>query len=189
MNILLEKTREFSLYPPEMLNEAKVKELTSLKSYSDFLKKYPVVQPSKMKEGYFYAYDYDFMKDGPPEKVDFYDEKPLGLMLKHRDGQHFYLINFHHIYVLQRSMLMNRIKSMYPNAFKKDGLHKVSITANTIKGIVRKSTYAMRMYLYSSVSNLRAIPNKDFLELVKYSPDTYYRVSISDRMNQLKQLP
>lgn len=187
--MLLERSFDFSSYPPDMLEEAKVKELTSTRKYNDFLKKYPLVNPSKMKEGYFYAYDYDFRTDGPPDKVDYYDEKPIGLMLKHRDGAHFYLLNFHHIYVLQRSMLLNKMKMMNPGAFNKNGVHKVSITPSTIKGIMRKSVYAMRMYLYSSVSNLRAIPNKDFLELVKYSPDTYYKVTPAQRFEQLKQLP
>lgn len=187
--ILLEKSNEFSQYSFEMLNEAKLKDLTSTAKYNDFLKKYPTISPSKMKEGYFYSYDYDFRKDGPPDKVDYYDEKPIGLMLKHRDGQHFYLINFHHIYVLQRSMLLNRMKSMNPNAFNRKGNHKVTISASTIKGVIRKSVYAMRMYLYSSVSNLRIIPNKDFFELVKYSPDTYYKVSIGERFDQLARLP
>jgi hypothetical protein len=170
-----------------LLLETKISTLNSLKEYDKFVSKFPKVNSSKMKIGFLYTYKYDFYTDYPDEILDYFDERPLSLILSYWPQRDLFLgLNFHFLPVLNRAAFIKKLMGMNQLAFNKDGTNKVRVNYLTIQQIMRKSKYCVRLYRPEAISDMRIIPNKEWINTSQYAPATYYKVNIEEIMKRHK---
>lgn len=167
----------------------KPKDFKSINEYNGLLKDLKKISPSQMKQGYFYAYDYDFSLDYPEEKLSYFDEKPLDFIFTKKDKDHVFGLNFHFIPLIQRNYMLTRMKTMNPNGMLSDKPVKLNFTYNTLQAALKKSKFCVRQYRTDRMSNIRVIPPKLMNELVKYQIDSFYAVefdAVVKRHNKYK---
>lgn len=170
-----------------ILFETKISKLNSLKEYDKYLSKFPKQNPSKIKPGLMYSYDYDFYKDYDDEVLKYFDEKPLTIMLSYWAQKDLWMgLNVHFLPVLNRAAFIKKLSGMNVLAFKKDGANKVRINNMIIQQIMRKSKYCVRLYRPEAISNMTIIPNKEWISASQYAPPTYYSVNIDAVMKRHK---
>lgn len=168
-----------------LLIETKISKLNSLKEYQKYLSQFPNGNSEKIKDGLMYSYDYDFYKDYPEDVVKYFDKMPLTIFIKYWPQRNLHLgLNIHFLPVLQRASFIKKIQSMNPQAFKKDGFHKVRISYLTIQSILSKSKYCVRWYRPEAISNMKMIPNQNWIETSQYAPPTFYKVKIDAVMDR-----
>ncbi len=173
-----------------LLLETKISNLNSLKSYDKFLSKFKTINPKQIKQGLLYSYDYDFYKDYDEEVLKYFDERPLTLMLSYWPAKDLWFgLNLHFIPVLNRAAFIKKLSGMNMLAFKKDGANKVRVNYLTIQQILRKSKFCVRYYRPEAISNLKVIPNKEWINASQYAPPTYYEVDIAAVMKRHKSYP
>lgn len=164
------------------LNEKSIRELNSIKSYTEFLNQFPVIRnPSRSIEiGQLYSCDeYDFSLDYPQEILNTFDRKPLQLVFN-KNATHYWAISIHNLPVLYRAAFLKRVMNANPLRFhKKMERVKIRISYLTIKSISQKyGTIACRQYRFDRVNNLRKIPLEYWSEASQYSPNTFHNSSL-----------
>lgn len=173
-----------------ILLETKISKLNSLKEFNKYLKQFPSADPYKIKEGLMYSYSYDFYKDYEEEVIKYFDEMPLVIMLKFWPQRNLWLgLNTHFLPVLNRASFIRKLQGMNPQAFKKDGFNKVRISYLTIQSIMKKSKFCVRWYRPEAISNLKVIPNKEWINASQYQPSTFYKVDVEAVMQRHKDYP
>jgi len=135
-----------------------------------------------IRPGYFYVYEYDFMKHYPIEELKFYDYMPLTFVykiVKGKDSRYFQGLNFHHMPVKARQWWLNRVKAMASIYFDKGGIRRLpGINYLVLEKIMRKGVFGVRNYKFESVRNLRAIPLEEVENIIRWYANTYYGVTI-----------
>lgn len=170
-----------------LLTETKISKLNSLKSYDKFISKFPKANPGQIKQGLLYTYHYDFYKDYDEDVLKYFDERPLTLMLSYWPQRDLWLgLNFHFIPVLNRAAFIKKLMGMNIQAFKGDGANKVRVSYLSIQQIMRKAKYCVRYYRPEAISDMRVIPNKEWVNTSQYAPPTYYEVNIDAVMKRHK---
>lgn len=164
----------------------KVVDFKSLREMKKALKKYKNVDGSKVSDGFFASYIYDYSLDYDFDILKYFDFFPLTLFFNKTDSNHIFGINFHHLPLLTRNWLLWRIQLLNPQAFKTKGVNKINISYAILKGLMRKSKAAVRQYRIDRMSDIRLVDNKDVSELCKYAPETYHAVNFTEVVTRYK---
>jgi len=175
----------------------------NLTEYKTQIKKNGTV--AAFQEGYFYSYDYDFIKDPKNAQLQYYDKTPLALVYSIK-GDDFWGFNVHHCPVEFREdiiryifgddwwkkhtnrSIFNKIKDKLKRMFTSKGkpiateFKKITHNYKTLMDVYSDSSLLVRRYKMSKKSNVIRI-REDFLpELIKFTPDTYYASSYDKAM-------
>ena len=146
----------------------------SLREYKQFLKQFPIV--TKVEEGRFYSYIYDYAEDYDFDVLKYFDFFPLTIFFNKTSPLHIYGTNFHHIPLLTRNWFISRIKNQNTSQFKPNNKQKLNVTFNTLKSLLKKTPAATRLYRTDRQYEIRLIPNHMVAECVKFQPPTFHAV-------------
>ena len=178
----------------DLLLEAKrLSELNSLSGYKKAISQFPVIHnpsPANIKRGHLYAScKYNYSHDYPPEILDYLDSYPLQLIVEVKAPDHFYAINLHRVNVLPRNFIINRLKTMFPMAFKPNSkfTNQLNITFNTVTAIMKKASNACMQYRFDRIEKIYEIPFDKWNEISQYAPPTYHNVDVAAFMEYLKK--
>ena len=167
----------------------------NLNEYKTQIKKNGTV--ATFQEGYFYSYDYDFIKDPKNSQLQYYDKMPLSLVYSIK-GDDFWGFNLHHFPVAFREDILvylfgkdwwrksnkrsifKSIKDKKKRMFTSKGkpiaseFKKITTDYKTLMDALSDVSFIVRRYKISRKSNHIRI-NQDFMpELIKYTADTYH---------------
>lgn len=171
---------------PILLTEKKIN-YNNLSEFKSALKPFKSVNPSSIKEGYFYSYIYDYSEDYDLSVLKYFDYFPCSLMFTLKDPLHVFGINFHHIPLLTRNWLLSRLKINNLQAFNLNGIHKINVSYLTLKSIMKKSPLAIRQYRTDRIHDLKIISPKQFVDIVKYQPETFHATQFVDVVSKYRR--
>lgn len=168
-----------------LLNEAKF-EVKNVSEYNKILNTCKTVNPRQIKQGFFYAYDYDFSLDYPISELIYFDERPLDFIFTKKDSNHVFGLNFHFIPWLNRSLILKNMLAINPLSDTSKP-QKMNISYNMLKGISAKNQFCVRQYRTDRINNLKIIPFDKMRELVKYNIESFYAVEFDAIVNRHKK--
>ncbi len=176
-----------------ILLEEKISVLNSRRSYTDLISTYPLIRAPNarsIKTGHLYACnEYKFDLNYPEDIIGYFDKLPLQLVVEVKPPYHFYAINLHFVYTLQRNFIINRLKNMFPQAFNKPTYDfNLNINYTLLKSIMRKSGNACRMYRFDRCENMRHVPFSEWNKISQFNPDAFQNMNITDVMKKMKNL-
>ncbi len=173
-----------------LILETKISKLNSLKEYNKYLSQFKDGDPENIKEGLMYSYNYDFYKDYPEDVIQYFDKMPLTIFIKYWPQRNLWLgLNIHFLPVLNRAAFIKKLEGANPQAFKKDGCNKVRISYLSIQSIMKKSKFCVRWYRPEAISDMKMIPNKQWIETSQYQPGTFYKVNVDAVMKRHRNYP
>lgn len=156
----------------------------SLSGYKLFVSKNSKLS-SRVIPGFFYTFDYsyDFNKNGKSPKrkdqISYYDRKPLAFIFnyyKTKDGNVMAEgLNFHHMPVRSRLLLLNVFTKIAPFTTNKD--FRITLSPDSVKKLIKrlfiKSKFVFRQYSINRIQRPMQIAYSDMKELSRYIPETF----------------
>tara|TARA_R110000765_G_scaffold149893_1_gene252556 strand:+ start:1501 stop:2064 length:564 start_codon:yes stop_codon:yes gene_type:complete len=156
----------------------------SLSDYKLFISKNSKLT-SKVIPGYFYTFDYSYNIDKinksakRKDQMSYYDRKPLAFIFnyyKSKDGKIIAEgLNFHHMPVRSRLLLLNIFSKIAPSTTSKD--FRITLSPDSMKKLIKrlfiKSKFVFRQYSINRIQRPMQITYSDMKELSRYTPETF----------------
>jgi hypothetical protein len=170
-----------------MIDKEKELHLANTKEYLRLIATFPRI--GRPMAGLFISFNYFFhlnplYKDRPDLKkyLDFF---PLDLCIAVQPAKKTFLcINFHALPLRVRSILLNKLKQIYPAKFDQERVRIPGINYKKLFRLLKKIGISVRRYIFERVRKMTYIPGDQLDLALKYYTNTWYKTNITGITNR-----
>jgi hypothetical protein len=148
----------------ENLNESQITDWLKNK----IKKKIDRIKVNGIRPGKFYAFNYD-SKLFQDEKLKFYDENPLVLILSQG---HMLGLNFHYLPTKIRERVIKRLKNRYKKQWSANKILP-NVSWNDLKSELKYADFMVKLYIRDNVRHAVKIEHGDMEKLVKVRSEQF----------------
>lgn len=139
------------------------------------------VQVATIKPGYFYTMSY-FSKLYDNNKLDFYDEQPLILVLG-KGPKHILGLNFHYLPPKKRKLVLKKLNKLYKKQIDEDKPFK-NVKWDNVKIELKWSTYMVKLYIKDRIGKISRIKNDELENIVPLRSEDFIGISATKLWKQ-----